>query len=205
MQLGGHVRDFKRNGLLKPDGLSKLDPFLGVTDRLLKGPLGDAQRLRGNADAPAVQRCHGNFKTLAFLAQQVFFRYLHVVKDQFGGGGGTDSHLVVVVAKFKALPALFHNERGDAPGSDVGRGHGKNHIGVRLRRVGDKDLTPVQEIVIALVHGGSLGAARVGARVWLGQAKCAQLLPPAQRNQVLLFLLLRAKGENRPGSQRSMG
>ena len=41
------------------DSFSELDALLGIAQRVLKRALGDAQRLRGDADASAVQRGHG--------------------------------------------------------------------------------------------------------------------------------------------------
>ena len=51
------------------DAPAELDALLGIAQRVLKRALGDAQRLRGDADASAVQRGHGNLEALALLAQ----------------------------------------------------------------------------------------------------------------------------------------
>ena len=103
-----------------------------------------------------------------------------------------------MVAELKALPALLHDESGDAPGADVRRGDGENHIGVRLGRVGDKDLTAVEQVVVALVQCRGLRAAGVGSGVGLRKAEGADLLALGQRNQIFLLLLLGAIGENGP-------
>ena len=68
-QLGGHIRQLEGDALLGRDGLAELDALLGIAQRVLKRALGDAQRLRGDADASAVQRGHGDLEALAFLAQ----------------------------------------------------------------------------------------------------------------------------------------
>ena len=73
-QLGCHIRQLEGDALLGRDGLAELDALLRVLDgllaqRVLKRALGDAQRLRGDADASAVQRGHGNLEALALLAQ----------------------------------------------------------------------------------------------------------------------------------------
>ena len=204
-QLGGHVRQFEGNGLLCRDGLPELDALLGVGQRVLKGPLGDTQCLRRDTDAPAVQRGHGDLKAVALLAQQVLLGYLHVVEDQLRRGGGANSHLVVVVAEFKALPALLHDEGGDAPGADVRRGDGEYHIGVRLGRVGDKYLTAVEQVMVALVQCRGFRAAGVRPGVRLGEAEGAQLFAFCQRHEILLLLLLRAVGEDGPRAQGHVG
>ena len=68
-QLGGHIRQLEGNGLLCRNGLSELDALLGIGQRVLKGPLGDTQRLRRDTDAAAVQRGHGDLEAIALLAQ----------------------------------------------------------------------------------------------------------------------------------------
>ena len=105
----------------------------------------------------------------------------------------------------KALPALFHDEGADAPGANAGGGDGKDHIGVRLAAVGDENLFAVEDVVIPLEHCGGLRAAGVRTGVGLGEAKGANLLTLGQGHQVLLLLLLGAKGINRPGTQGHVG
>ena len=197
-QLGCHIRQLEGDALLGRDGLAELDALLGIAQRVLKRALGDAQRLRGDADASAVQRGHGNLEALALLAQQVFLGNLHVVEDQLRRGGGANTHLVIVVAELKALPALLHDESGDAPGADVRRGDGENHIGVRLRGVGNEDLAAVEEVVVPLIQRRGLRAASVRSGVGLRKAEGADLLALGQRNQIFLLLLLGAIGENGP-------
>jgi len=86
-QLGGHIRQLEGDALLGRDWLAELDALLGIAQRLLKRALSDAQGLRGDSDASAVQRGHGDLETLALLAQQVFLGDLHVIEDQFRCGG----------------------------------------------------------------------------------------------------------------------
>ena len=68
-QLGCHICQLEGDALLGRDGLAELDALLGIAQRVLKRALGDAQRLRGDADASAVQRGHGDLEALALLAQ----------------------------------------------------------------------------------------------------------------------------------------
>ena len=105
-----------------------------------------------------------------------------------------------MVAEVEALPALLHDEGADAPGADVRRGDGKDHIGVRLGGVGDEDFAAVEDIVVALQDGSGLGAAGVGSGVGLRQAEGADLLALGQGHQVLALLLLGAVGEDGPGA-----
>ena len=174
-QLGRHFRDFECDDLLGADGPAELDALLGILHRRLKGPLGDAQRLGRDADAPAVQRAHGNFKPHALLAQQILLRHMHVVEVELAGGGGADAHFIVVRLEGEALPALFHDKGGDAPGADARRGDGKDHIGVRLAAVGDEDFLAVEQVIISLVLRHRLRTAGVGACVGLSEAERADL------------------------------
>ena len=59
--------------------------------------------------------------------------------------------------------------------------------------------------MVALVHGGGLGAAGVGACVGLSQAEGADLLALGQGDQILFLLLLIAEGVDGPGAQRGVG
>ena len=202
-QLGGHISDLKGDVLLLADGLSELNTLLGVLHGGLIGPLGDAQRLGRDADAPAVQGGHGDLEALALLAQQVLLGNLHVVEIQLAGGGRADAHLVIVLLKGKALPALFHDKGGDAPRSDTGGGDGEHHIGAGLAAVGDEYL--LEEVVVPHALGGGLGAAGVRAGVGLGEAEGPQFFAGAEVGQIFFLLLLGAEGVDGVGAQRGMG
>ncbi len=94
----------------------------------------------------------------------------------------------------KALPALFHDEGGDAPGPNVRRCHREHHIGIRHAAIGDEDLLAVQQPVIAFILGGGLGTAGVGTGVRLCQAESADLFSGTEIQQILFLLLLRTEG-----------
>ena len=53
---GSLILDVYKRQLLGCDGLAELDALLGIAQRVLKRALGDAQGLRSDADASAVQR-----------------------------------------------------------------------------------------------------------------------------------------------------
>ena len=204
-QLGRHVRDLERDRLLEADRLAELDALLGVIDCRFVCALRDAERLRRDADAAAVQRRHRDLEALTFLAEQVFLGHLDVVEDQLRGGRGADAHFVVMVAEGEALPAFFDDKGRDAARADIRRGDREYHIGIRLGGVGDKDLAAVEQVVVAFVDGGGLGAARIRTGVGLGQAERADLFALCQRDEVFLLLFLGAKCENRPRAERHMG
>ena len=106
-----------------------------------------------------------------------------------------------MVSEGEAFPSFLHNKCRDALGANVRRRHSKDHIGVSLTAVGDKDFFAVEQVVIAFQHRCGLSATGIRTRIGLRQAKCAQLFSPAQRNQIFLFLLLCAISKDRPGSQ----
>ena len=87
-----------------------------------------------------------------------------------------------MIAELETLPALLHDEGGDAAGTDVGSGNGEHHVGVGLRCIGDEDLAAVEEIVISLIYSGGLGAACIGTCVGLGEAESADLLALGKRH-----------------------
>ena len=204
-QLGRHVRDLERDRLLEADRLAELDALLGVIDRRFVCALRDAERLRRDADAAAVQRRHRDLEALTFLAEQVFLGHLDVVEDQLRGGRGADAHFVVMVAEGEAPPAFFDDKGRDAARADIRRGDREYHIGIRLGGVSDKDLAAVEQVVVAFVDGGGLGAACIRTGVGLGQAERADLFALCQRNKIFLLLLLGAECENRPRAERHMG
>ena len=74
-----------------------------------------------------------------------------------------------------------------------------------LGGVGDEDFAAVEQPVVALVHGGGLGAAGIGAGVGLGEAEGANFFTSGQGHQIFLLLLLGAEGEDRPGAKGHVG
>ena len=58
VDLGGHVRDHPLDGLERGNGLTELNPLLGVGDGGVKCPLGDPQSLGGDPDAPITRVVH---------------------------------------------------------------------------------------------------------------------------------------------------
>ena len=110
-----------------------------------------------------------------------------------------------MIAEGEALPAPLHDEGADTPGADVRRGDGKDHVGICLAAVGDKNLLAVQKPVVAHVHCSGLGAASIGACVRLRQAEGADLAAGAQVGQIFHLLLLGAEGVDGIGTQGCVG
>ena len=61
-----------------------------------------------------------------------------------------------------------------------------------MSAVGDKGLSAVEDVVVAVAHGGGADGCGVGASSGLREGKGADLLTAGQGDEVLLFLLLSA-------------
>ena len=99
------------------------------------------------------------------------------------------------------------DEAGDAAracGVGVGLGGDDHHARDAAR--GHVELGAVDHPVVAvLLHGEGLGAARVGARVRLGEAERADHLALGQGDQVFALLLRGAEQVERRGAERGVG
>ena len=110
-----------------------------------------------------------------------------------------------MLARGEAGEALFHDESGDSVVAFGFVRHGEDHEGVRNVSVGDEALGAVEDIVVALQHGGGLLAGGVGSGVGLGEAEGTDFLAAQQVGQVLLLLLLGAVLKDGGAAQGGVG
>ena len=199
-QLGCHIGKLKGNRLLLAYGLSELDTFFGIFQCMLKCSLGDSQRLGGNADTSAVQSCHSDFKAFPFFSQKVLFGNLDIVEYQFRSRGGPDTHFIIMITKFKAFPAFFHNKCRNSSGADIRRCHSKHHVGIRLRRIRYEYFATIEKIIITFQYRSCFRASRIRSCVGFREAESADFFPFCQGNQIFLFLCFIPEGKNRPGA-----
>ena len=75
-----HVRDHPLNRLKLREIFPERFALLRVLDRFLQRALRQSHGLRGNADAPAVQRAQRNFQPLPFFAQPVLSRHHAIIQ-----------------------------------------------------------------------------------------------------------------------------
>ena len=183
----------------------KLNPLLCVRHAAFISSLRNSQGLRGNTYSASIQRRHGNTEAFPFFSEQILLRNFNILEDQLGGGGGTNSHLVIVITKGKSFPSFFYDKRADTPGSDSRRRDRKNHIGVGLASICNKNFLSIQNIKVSVQNRGSLCPSGIRTCVRFRKAKGAKLLSFCQRNQILHLLFLCSKGINRPAPQRDMG
>mmetsp|Transcript_16049 Transcript_16049/g.53940 ORF Transcript_16049/g.53940 Transcript_16049/m.53940 type:complete len:264 (+) Transcript_16049:271-1062(+) len=143
----GHLGELELDGVHAGDGRAEGLALHGIFCGHLEGRLGDAQRLRGDADAPAVEGGHSDLEALPRLAQHGGARDAHLVHDQVGRGGPADAQLVFLGAQTEP-----GGVSGDQEGTDalvllgLVRG-GEYDGGGGLVRVGDPRLGPAQHKV----------------------------------------------------------
>ncbi len=77
-----HVSQHPLDGLKPGNRLAKLLPLLGIITRRLIRCLGNAHRLRSDADPAGVQDRKGDPETLTFVAQAVPSRQVTILENQ---------------------------------------------------------------------------------------------------------------------------
>src|SRR5207244_3088513 len=91
---GVHVREHALDHLELPDRLAELFPLGRVADRHVEGTLGNANGLRGDAGARALECLHRDRETLAFLPEPVIGWDAHTIEPQAGRWRASDADLV---------------------------------------------------------------------------------------------------------------
>ncbi len=170
-QLGGHIRQHEGDGLVLADGLAELDALLGVFDGLVQAALGQTDGLGGHAQTAAVQRLHGVDEAHVLFAQHIALVDADVLQHHVGGGVAHQAHLGLVFAAGDAGGLHVHDKGGNAL---VALGHvglGVDDAVVGQRRAGDEALAAVEDVVVAVLHGGGDHAAGVRAGAGLGEAE----------------------------------
>src|SRR5207244_10267971 len=83
------------NRLVLRDGDVERLADLRVVARLFESRAPDADGLRGDADAAAVEGAHGDLEPLALLAEAVGDRDFHVLEEDGAGRAGADAEVLV--------------------------------------------------------------------------------------------------------------
>ena len=202
LQLGRHVREHELDGLVLRDGHVEGLAQLRVIARLLEGGPADADGLRGDADAPAVQGAHGDLESVALGAEALPGRHLQVVEEDGAAGRGADAELLVGLLPDEAGRVGVDDECGDALRAFAQVRHGEHDDGVGDRAVGDPILGAVDEVAIALAHRRRPLLGGIRPRLRFGQAEAADLLSSRERLEPALFLLVVAVLEHRIAEER---
>ena len=189
-----------------------LDAVAGEGERLLVGALGDGEAFDPDAEPGHVHHREHVLEAAILLADQRADGPRPVAEGEHGGGAAVDAELVlerdaahVVVAAGRAArigQELGHDEQRDAlhPLGGIGR-PGQDQVDDVGRQVviavGDEDLLPGDEVVVAAADGARLDRGQVRAGLRLGQAHGAGPFARDQLGQIELLLLVRAMEQDR--------
>ena len=112
---------------------------------------------------------------LLLAAEQVLDRDAAVLEDHLGGVRGADAELRLLLALAQAGGALADDEGGLAAGAEGRVDGGDDDVDVGDAAVGDEDLGPVEDPLVAVALRGRLQALDVGAGLRLGDRVGAEL------------------------------
>src|SRR4051794_37149137 len=185
LDLGLHVGELVRDRLETRDRAAEGVALRGVRAREVERGLGDADRLRGDADPAAVERRERDPHAAPLRAERLAGR---LVEGEVGGRRGVEAELLLLARDAEAVRAAADGVRRDlavALGEDV--------EDVRVRAVGDPLLGagyPVLGVRAREHRAGVAAAAR------LGQRERGDLVALRERRHEALDLLGRAVVED---------
>src|SRR5215813_9861638 len=188
LQFDEHVGQHPLHRLAVGERTAEGRTLLGIGRRHLDVSLGDAERARTVLDAADIEPLLAEAHAFAFRPDPVARRHAHILKHDFPRL--VAHHGFIAGPELHARRIHVHDEAGNAAAralGAVGRDHELHEIGVT--GAGDEALDAVDQVVIAVVHGGGAHAAGVGAGVGLGLREAGLLLSAQQRQQVLLLHL----------------
>src|SRR5690554_1094423 len=189
ISFGLGVRQHGLNQLVFGDWFAELLALNGVTQGVINKTVGNTDAEAGDMQAAAVEDFHGGDKAFAFFTDQVGSGYATVVEDNVAGQGACLAHFLVNGAEDDARGAFFYNKGRYSTGAlDIRVGASHHVEGVGNRPVGDEALGTVDNVVVAVTHGGCFDRAGVGANIGLGQAEAADPFPAGVFGQEFLLL-----------------
>ena len=141
---------------------------------------------------------------LAFLADQVFDRDAAVVEVDLRGVAAVLAELVFQPRHHVAGRAGGHDEGAHALLARALVGHGDDDGDIAVLAAGDELLDAVDDVAVALLHGGRSQGRGVRAHMRLGQAERAEHLALRQRREPLLLLRVVAVA-HQDGVDRAVG
>src|SRR5665213_2745061 len=102
-----HVSEHPLYSLEVANGFSKCAALLGIGYRSLQRSLRDADCLRRDAHATAIQKFQGNLQALAFFAQAILFWDFAIGKGDFRRARSAQPHLIPVSYTHLTLPTIY--------------------------------------------------------------------------------------------------
>ena len=111
-----HVGQWELDPLKFGDRFAELLAHSGVGERLFIGPLGEAERQRGEADPPRIESMHEIDEPFPFPTQQIFHGDLDILEDQLTSIRGAPTELVFLLSGAEAMQlgeriVVSHSER----------------------------------------------------------------------------------------------
>src|SRR6185369_1467387 len=205
LDAGVHVGQLELDRLEVADRSAELLALLGVGQRSLESPLGNAERLGSNADPAPVESLHGDLEPLPFLSKQVGCRNPQIVERKGGRVAPTDSHLLLVLENGHARQGQVDDEGGDSLVLEALVMGGKENAGAEAGAVGDEGLAAVDDNLVPLtaVHGRHAGD--VAPDIRFGEEDAADLPAGGQVREISLLLRLGAETVDRVASKGGMG
>jgi hypothetical protein len=134
---GVHVGEHKLDGLEFGDGFAEGFAGAGEFDGFVEGALGEADGLRGDADASAIESGESDLEALAFFTEAIGGGDFAIVQDDFDGGRGALAHFVFVAADGEAAEGGFDEEGGNSLPGEFGLRFGEDEIDAGGAAVGD--------------------------------------------------------------------
>ena len=106
VNLRGHVGEHELDGLKIGDGMAEGLALLRVGQRRFERALRDPGGLRGDADAPAIERGERDLVAFAFLADAICDRHFAIGERKLGASGGVDAELLFFLADRESRACL---------------------------------------------------------------------------------------------------
>ena len=200
--MGVCLRDRELDSLIGPDRTSEDDPVASVGGRAIDKPAPVANRLGSDEDPLHVPAVDDVAKALAFLADAVLDRDLHILQED-GVGMVVDHHVQRVDLHVAFDIAHVHQEDGKPLGLVlqllIRRCAGQQEHQVRLLRARDEDLLPVDDVAVSLANGARFDARGLRAGIRLGDGEGLQAeFALGDCGKIAPFLFLAAVAKQRP-------
>src|SRR5207237_6394987 len=138
---------------------------------------GEAEGLRRDADAAAVEPGHRDLEALALVAQTVLDGNAAVLEDELRGVRRADAELLFGFRHEEALARLLDQQRRDAMAAFRLHGLHEDERRRGLTPAGDEDLAAVDDVLVAVAPRERVLIRRVGARLRLGEREATDLVP----------------------------
>src|SRR6185437_4570210 len=140
----------------------------GVAGRGLERGAGHADRLCGDADAPAFEIGERDLVALAFAAEPQIRRELELVENDLRRVGGALAELLLELGDAPARPVGRHDESADAALASLGIGDGEDQRELGMGARGDELLGAGEDVTLAAAPRARRDRSSIGAGFGLG-------------------------------------